>query len=290
MEGFWNAGSGFCGSFIVTEVVRLSCSEGSRDRTSDLFQRDFPCPENGQRNTCAPGLVSISSGTTRVPVSSLTKSNISATTCSSGKSDDQTDMRSPQLIAMILLVTLAASHAPGAAEFVRGDPNNDGDIDISDGVHLLVESDEPTRFDAADSNDSGEIDPSDTIYTLSFLFLGGVAFFNQYAAGFAPVSNEFPTFDIYNGHPAMRGLYHDHIEPVFITSTSRSTLAGIQRDGFPVYGPEEVDGSSPADLDECNGHTHATPEYPEGIYHYHITATDPYICGCFRGTPGRVTN
>ena len=62
-----------------------------------------------------------------------------------------------------------------------------------------------------------------------------------------------------------------------ITSTSRSTLVGILLDGFPVYGPEEVDGGAPADLDECNGHIHATPEYPEGIYHYHITAAPPYI-------------
>ena len=75
-----------------------------------------------------------------------------------------------------------------------------------------------------------------------------------------------------------------------ITSTSGSTLVGILLDGFPVYGPEEVDGSAPADLDECNGHIHATPEYPEGIYHYHITAVPPYICGCYRGTPGSSTN
>lgn len=133
-------------------------------------------------------------------------------------------------------------------------------------------------------------EPTDTALGPIGLSVTGVALFNQYALEFAPVENEFSTFDLYNGHPTRRDLYHYHIEPVFITSTSRSTLVGILLDGFPVYGPEEVDGSAPADLDECNGHIHATPEYPEGIYHYHITAVPPYICGCYRGTPGSSTN
>jgi hypothetical protein len=33
-----------------------------------------------------------------------------------------------------------------------------------------------------------------------------------------------------------------------------------------------------------------TPEYPNGIYHYHITAADPYINGSgYYGTPGTVS-
>ena len=39
------------------------------------------------------------------------------------------------------------------------------------------------------------------------------------------------------------------------------------------------------DLDECNGHTAATPEHPEGIYHYHITAAFPFLPRAWRGTP-----
>ena len=39
------------------------------------------------------------------------------------------------------------------------------------------------------------------------------------------------------------------------------------------------------DLDECNGRTGVTPEFPNGIYHYFITDTWPYIGRCLKGTP-----
>jgi hypothetical protein len=38
------------------------------------------------------------------------------------------------------------------------------------------------------------------------------------------------------------------------------------------------------DLDECNGRTGVTPEFPQGTYHYYITETYPYIQRCVRGT------
>jgi len=37
------------------------------------------------------------------------------------------------------------------------------------------------------------------------------------------------------------------------------------------------------DLDECNGRTGVTPEFPQGIYHYVITDTFPYIQRCVKG-------
>jgi len=37
------------------------------------------------------------------------------------------------------------------------------------------------------------------------------------------------------------------------------------------------------DLDECNGRTGVTPEYPNGTYHYYITETYPYIQRCVKG-------
>jgi hypothetical protein len=45
------------------------------------------------------------------------------------------------------------------------------------------------------------------------------------------------------------------------------------------------------DLDQCNGRFAVTPEYPQGIYHYHVTIDDknqpafPYIINCYKGTP-----
>ena len=37
------------------------------------------------------------------------------------------------------------------------------------------------------------------------------------------------------------------------------------------------------DLDECNGRTGVTPEFPKGIYHYYITDTYPFIQRCVKG-------
>lgn len=46
---------------------------------------------------------------------------------------------------------------------------------------------------------------------------------------------------------------------------------------------EYVDGLG--DLDECNGRTGVTPEFPNGTYYYVITSTFPKIPRCLMGTP-----
>lgn len=106
---------------------------------------------------------------------------------------------------------------------------------------------------------------------------------------------------------------------------SAPVLIGYAADGFPIYGPYgysdpedagsgtmelrsgyvlksgersggpggSYDGTFTADytfagggdLDECNGRTGVTPEYPEGIYHYVITDSFPYVPRCLKGTP-----
>jgi len=38
------------------------------------------------------------------------------------------------------------------------------------------------------------------------------------------------------------------------------------------------------DLDECNGRTGVTPEFPQGIYHYYVTKTYPFIQRCVKGS------
>jgi YHYH protein len=44
---------------------------------------------------------------------------------------------------------------------------------------------------------------------------------------------------------------------------------------------EYIAGSG--DLDECNGRTGVTPEFPAGTYHYYVTDTYPYIQRCLKG-------
>ena len=125
--------------------------------------------------------------------------------------------------------------------------------------------------------------------------LNGVVIFNQYnGAGALLGSLEFNNFDQYNGHPtpAPSLQYHYHVEPLWLTARNGTdSLVGYLLDGFPVYGPVE-DGKrlTTADLDTYHGHTHATADYPAGIYHYHCTDDAPWINGGgYYGTPGTVT-
>jgi hypothetical protein len=130
--------------------------------------------------------------------------------------------------------------------------------------------------------------PSDTPLGPIGVAVNGVAFFNQYAASRSPLDAEIISFDRFHGHPQQQGMYHYHMEPLWLTSKSTSRLLGVLLDGFPVYGMRDANGTTPSDLDACNGHTTPTPEFPNGIYHYHVTADSPYIAGCFHGQPGRL--
>lgn len=120
----------------------------------------------------------------------------------------------------------------------------------------------------------------------------GVVFFNQYAAGGSPLTREIDSFDQWNGHPAGGDNYHYHIEPTYLTQQfGEDAFLGVLADGFPVYGPmengEEITNS---DLDDYHGHTHSNTDFPNGIYHYHITSEDPYINGNgYFGAPGNIS-
>ena len=62
-------------------------------------------------------------------------------------------------------------------EFVRGDVDQDGELNISDPIFNLAYQFAggavPSCLDAADDDDSGEVDISDPIYSLSYQFAGG---------------------------------------------------------------------------------------------------------------------
>ncbi len=124
--------------------------------------------------------------------------------------------------------------------------------------------------------------------------LNGVAFFNQYAGPAQPLTNEIVSFDKYYGHPQQSGMYHYHVEPLYLTTvkSTKSGLMGFLLDGFPVYGTQEEDGTTVTNsmLDTYHGHTHNTIDYPSGIYHYHFTTEAPYLNGSgFYGTAGTIS-
>jgi hypothetical protein len=66
---------------------------------------------------------------------------------------------------------------PGGMRFHRGDPNDDGTMNITDGIYVLnflfLGGIDPPCREAADANDDGTVNITDGIYLLNFLFLGG---------------------------------------------------------------------------------------------------------------------
>lgn len=92
------------------------------------------------------------------------------------------------------------------------------------------------------------------------------------------VSRTAKFIDSCNGHPTpnLRGnTYHYHGLSSCITAQvdvagGPSHLIGVAADGFPIYGGRDMNGQviTLAQLDACNGITSATPEFPNGVYHY----------------------
>lgn len=80
---------------------------------------------------------------------------------------------------MLVLGALLLQVRPSAAQgvFVRGDCDQDGEVNITDAIvclsYLFLGGIKPTCLDACDSDDSEELDITDGIRILDFLFLGG---------------------------------------------------------------------------------------------------------------------
>ena len=117
----------------------------------------------------------------------------------------------------------------------------------------------------------------------------GVALYNPFTIeGHNAVEGDnAELFDECQGHPSPVGTYHYHQLPDnCVFPDADTSVHGIARDGFPIYGPYKEDGSEvqESDLDKCHGRCGE-----DGKYRYHMTKTYPYIMGCFRGTPMEFT-
>ena len=81
--------------------------------------------------------------------------------------------------------------------------------------------------------------------------------------------------DNWGGHCGRADDYHYHIAPLHLygqVALTKPIAFGL--DGFAVYGTKEPDGSNMTSLDSCHGHFGSN-----GVYHYHGTATAPYMIG-----------
>ena len=127
--------------------------------------------------------------------------------------------------------------------------------------------------------------------------ISGAVFFNPFEGdGSGTIANNdnetidsVPCIDACGGHPLPNAIsYHYHGIPFCITDSvdmpgEHSVLIGYLLDGYPIYGPQDVDGAEPTDLDECLGHVGPTPEFEEDTYHYHVTSVENFITDCYSG-------
>jgi len=142
--------------------------------------------------------------------------------------------------------------------------------------------------------------PSDTNMGMIGVMISGARLFNDYEdmARQVVALNDNLTIgtasfvDSCNAHTLQDGhQYHYHGVPPCISETvdqagTHSAMIGVLLDGYPVYGPLGANGveMTNADLDACSGHFEATPEFPDGIYHYHLTLdAAPYSIDCYHG-------
>lgn len=140
--------------------------------------------------------------------------------------------------------------------------------------------------------------PSETGNGAIGVAISGAVFFDPYEGdGSDTVANDdnetidgIPFIDACGGHPLpTETQYHYHGIPFCITDAidtpgEHSAIVGYLFDGHAIYGPQDVDGEEPTDLDACLGHTGPTPEFEEDTYPYHVTSTANYISECLVGT------
>lgn len=139
--------------------------------------------------------------------------------------------------------------------------------------------------------------PSETGNGAIGVAISGAVFFDPYEGnGSNTVANDdnetidgIPFIDACGGHPLPNAsTYHYHGIPFCITDAidtagEHSAIVGFLFDGFPIYGPQDVGGQEPTNLDACLGHTGSTPEFDADTYHYHVTSTANYISECLTG-------
>ncbi|MEO7963228.1 MAG: YHYH protein [Gemmatimonadaceae bacterium] len=146
--------------------------------------------------------------------------------------------------------------------------------------------------------------PTSTSLGTIGVMISGAALFNPYEGDgvtVATASNftvknaagkDVAFLDACNGHPTPFGSYHYHALPPCVTAivevaSGPSHIIGVAFDGYPIYGDRDINGKqlTAANLDQCSGVTSATPEFPNGIYHYVLlnTSNASSSIRCFAG-------
>ena len=158
----------------------------------------------------------------------------------------------------------------------------------------------PRGIDITDFNVDGVVGNDVNEYGMGArgVALDGIVLYNPLAAPGDDIEDEQYSFDYYNGHPQMVGMYHYHTTtkgPLEVLEykeliqnpepgNGEIELYGIMCDGTVILGCTELDGTAPDpdDLDAQNGHVHDLMD-ETGEVHF-INRYHTHIC------PGQLTN
>jgi hypothetical protein len=199
------------------------------------------------------------------------------------------------------LVSDGVPNHPRPAQYLLPKPG----VMVPESAADLVAGDDPTRPQHFEFN--LPLQPRKAVAAVATrlgpigILVSGAALFNPYEHDDHTIAlqhnitvNGVSFVDACNGHATPAdfvppGTYHYHGVPHCITDAvdrpgQHSALIGIALDGFPIFGPHGKDGQQPVQLDTCNGHTEPTGEFPQGVYHYHLTEGSPYSIRCLSGT------
>ena len=163
---------------------------------------------------------------------------------------------------------------PGTAEFWNRDPRSGWNYEALTGGPTLGMDQNNAHVQPNGAYHYHGI-PEDLVKSTTTMTLVGYA-----ADGFpiyGPYCYKAPN-DKTSGVTKMKSSYR-------VKEGTRPDGPGGKYDGLFTEDWEYVKGSG--DLDECNGRTGVTPEYPDGTYYYVLTDEFPMVPRYYRGTPDK---
>ena len=272
------------------------------------------CSSSSSSETTAPTGATETSVAVESTVAAEAAENSAAAPAASGQATDMTTALQGAKWASNVTVTIA----DGKFRFVSdGLPNHERQAEYALPNAGVRVPDASTATAGADPTKAQSYDfqiptvpvkaasPTDSSLGTIGVMISGAALFNPYegdAKTVAMASNftvknakgeDIAFLDSCNGHPTPMGQYHYHALPKCVTSQvdtagGPSHAIGVAFDGYLIYGDRDADGTqiTKDQLDSCNGIISATPEFPEGVYHYVLLDTPDSTSSirCFTGT------
>lgn len=199
-----DAGTEFSGGFQKSEVVDPADNEGQGGVVSAVvlsFTEDRSLDPNDCRSILKVGYSATAAAIDAVTPESPVDTVLDYTDALQGAGqpvDTVLTVEGETVEAALTTgrtVRLTEELVPDKAKFLRGDPNDDGKVNIADPIWIineLVRGGPATSCPkAADANDDGMVDLSDAMYLIEYRFLGGP----MPSAPFADGCGEDPTDD-----------------------------------------------------------------------------------------------